>query len=816
MSDNDGRLIFEREKVIITPDNFNQWKKIKITGKEDGLYRNDRDVRTTLTAVSDDQKYDGLTRDINIKHINVDPKIEEDVNDEYIVNQSRNDDTALAFIVGGKSTVLEGGSPQQYDVRLTKEAHDDVIVRVDVFADNNSTIQQDDFTFISQSQLNGFTRVVTSRNGDTQEDVVESFSEIFKSVDNNSDVAINGYIQIPETGSYSFKIEDFGTNFDLRIGAKGIGLQGVNSSRNSSLSKYSDPVFLPAGLLPISFKSGDHPSADQPSPKLSLRQQDGQAFRPIAPEEILQRPFNHVVVEKGKKSASFSLAPREDDQTVQPKQRLSLFASVSDVNIESIFFTVEYIKDEIFEISVEGERNQDISRLFNPEDIITLYDNNRQPVYDFKFLDAVNVVGNSPVRTSGELLRVDRDDQSSITNSELSRLSQLIGQENSTEIQTEDREVNLILDTLTPDQANNRQKNRLKRNNDELIFRTELTLDRTNIRRGVELAKGTQLDYQLDDGQAFKLELVDDIRIRSGQTRTVLTKLVQGPDDIDIEVIQCANDLTSKYQPISNNRIIIKDNEKAQVNYVNNTKNSRSFKPVVAEDKQENLKGIKNQAAVNVYEGTSVQGFDITLDTKPSENVYLSFETDNTDVTINSRLDTDIDEYTTLTFTPENWDQAQFLTISALDDNIVNGDRYARVYSRIVSDDPVYDERGKNGSTPRNVEYQLYKIIDDDTAEVDIEFTQVTLGKYANEFIDVSLKAQPENDVKITFGGNDLIYLNDKPVGIDHTFTFTKENYDTPQVLEIKAFNNDVHDGNVSRLIDVSYTHLTLQTICSV
>ena len=120
-SANDGRLIFEREQVKITPDNFNQWKKIKVTGKEDGVYRNDRDVRTTLTAVSDDQKYDGLTSEINIKHINVDPKVEEDVNDEYIVNQSRNDDTALAYIVGGKSTVLEGGSPQQYQVRLTKK-----------------------------------------------------------------------------------------------------------------------------------------------------------------------------------------------------------------------------------------------------------------------------------------------------------------------------------------------------------------------------------------------------------------------------------------------------------------------------------------------------------------------------------------------------------------------------------------------------------------------------------------------------------------------------------------------------------------------
>ena len=49
-----------------------------------------------------------------------------------------------------------------------------------------------------------------------------------------------------------------------------------------------------------------------------------------------------------------------------------------------------------------------------------------------------------------------------------------------------------------------------------------------------------------------------------------------------------------------------------------------------------------------------------------------------------------------------------------------------------------------------------------------------------------------------------MFYLNDKPVGIDHTFTFTKDNYDTPQVLEIKALNNDVHDGDLTRLIDVS------------
>ena len=375
-------------------------------------------------------------------------------------------------------------------------------------------------------------------------------------------------------------------------------------------------------MLPLNFKSGVHPPANQSSPKLSLRHEDGQQFRAISPQEILQRPFNHVVVEKGKTSASFSLAPRGDDQTAQPKQSLSLFASVSDVNIESIFFTIIYIKDDIFEISVEGEREQDISRLFSPDDIITLYDKQRQSVYDFKFLDAVNVLSNSPVRARGELLRVDRNEQSSITNTELSRLSQLIGQENSTEIQTEDREVNLALDSLTVDQTDNRKQFRRKRNNDNLIFRTELSLDRTNIRGGVDLAKGTQLDYQLDNGRVFKLALLDDIRIRSGQTRTIQTKLVQGFVDVDLEEIQCANDLISTYQPISKNRIIIKDNEKAQLNYVNNSKSSRSFRRKNIQVEQQNKKSSSNKDAININEGSSVQGFEITLDTKTTANVY--------------------------------------------------------------------------------------------------------------------------------------------------------------------------------------------------
>ncbi|AII43460.1 hypothetical protein KR100_08810 [Synechococcus sp. KORDI-100] len=805
----DGRLRFDRKNVVITPDNYDQWKKISVAGEVDGIFREDRTINADLIATSNDQKYNNLTRQLNFKHINVDPSVDEPVNDGAVVEESRNDDTPLVFIQGGRSTIVEGGQPRQYKVRLTEKAHDDVLVRIDIVADDQSTFRQDDFIFSSATQQLGLTRSIRKQNGIEQKDTINDFSELFRDIDKNDSIEVDGFVEIPTSGSYTFKLENFGNNFNLQIDGQSVEMLGSGAA-NSSLGHFSAPIQLRQGLLPIAFTSTQQRGVKQATTKLSWNNEDQQVvgstptFGEFTPEQILQYPFNHVVIPKGDDKATFSLAPRTDDETVQADQRFSLFPTVTDSNIEEIFFKFVEVNadDNLFDVSVVGRRNQNISRLFNEGDQMTLFDDDN-PVYSFEFLDDVNISNSSGVaRARGELSRFDDDDRSEISASEFNRLPELLGQETSTEIQAEDREVGLTLNTLTPDRSSSVRLAREK--NDDEFFRTEITLNRTNIRRGVFLEKGTRLDFQLDeDGQPFQLALDEDIRLRSGQTRTVRTRLVRGLQDIDLEDIQCANNLVYNFEPRPANRITIKDNQKAQINYNNSTENNRQSKALSDQGDRKAAKDLKGQTAINVVEGDSTNGFDITLDTKPSANVYMSFEAACSDLTISSVTDDDIDEFTTLVFTPDNWDQPQSLLIEALDDDIVNGDRVCNVFSRIVSNDPVYDERGENTSTARNIPYQSYKIIDNDNPVINIELSQISLGLNANEFIDISLDAQPENDVDITFNSSDQLYLNGNPVGVGQTLTFTPENYDVSQILEVKAFDDALYEGDSTEFIDI-------------
>jgi hypothetical protein len=75
----------------------------------------------------------------------------------------------------------------------------------------------------------------------------------------------------------------------------------------------------------------------------------------------------------------------------------------------------------------------------------------------------------------------------------------------------------------------------------------------------------------------------------------------------------------------------------------------------------------------------------LRLDTKPLTNVTLNLSHNGP---LEGRL-----SITTLTFTPSNWDQYQFVTVIPLDDNVADGDATYTVTAVASSSDPAYQNR---------------------------------------------------------------------------------------------------------------------------
>jgi Ca2+-binding RTX toxin-like protein len=84
---------------------------------------------------------------------------------------------------------------------------------------------------------------------------------------------------------------------------------------------------------------------------------------------------------------------------------------------------------------------------------------------------------------------------------------------------------------------------------------------------------------------------------------------------------------------------------------------------------------------LNIAEGGATDTYSIVLNGQPSDNVIIQLEPD-TQVTT---------EPTSLTFTPANWDIPQTVTVTAVDDTLIEGNHTGIIAHTISSIDPNYN-----------------------------------------------------------------------------------------------------------------------------
>ena len=178
--------------------------------------------------------------------------------------------------------------------------------------------------------------------------------------------------------------------------------------------------------------------------------------------------------------------------------------------------------------------------------------------------------------------------------------------------------------------------------------------------------------------------------------------------------------------------------------------------------------------------------YTVVLDSQPSGAVTVTAASgDSGAVTVTP---------TVLTFTPGNWDTAQTVTVTAVDDNDADDESVDVSHTAASADDAAYNNLAGDVVT--------VTVTDNDEAGVTIVLAASLMspvGEGGTGSYTVVLDSQPSGAVTVTAASADSGAVTVTPT----VLTFTTGNWDTAQTVTVTAVDdNDADDESV----DVSYT----------
>ena len=150
----------------------------------------------------------------------------------------------------------------------------------------------------------------------------------------------------------------------------------------------------------------------------------------------------------------------------------------------------------------------------------------------------------------------------------------------------------------------------------------------------------------------------------------------------------------------------------------------------------------------------------------------------------------------TLTFTPSNWDTAQTVTVTGIDDDIIDGTVTSSTVISIIdanSDDDFDSVADQTVSVDTS---------DDDTPGFTIEETEGSTEvdeSGSTDIFTVVLDAQPTSDVVLTITSDDT-----GEATVNSPLTFTPANWDTAQTVTVTGADDDLIDGTITSTITVA------------
>ena len=196
---------------------------------------------------------------------------------------------------------------------------------------------------------------------------------------------------------------------------------------------------------------------------------------------------------------------------------------------------------------------------------------------------------------------------------------------------------------------------------------------------------------------------------------------------------------------------------------------------------------VESDGSTEVAESGTTDTFTIVLDAQPSSNVVVAMSSSDTgEATLSG----------TITFTSANWDTPQTVTVTGVDENIIDGNQSSTVTVTIV--DSISDN-DFSGVADQTVSVTT---TDDDVAGFTIiesdGSTEVAESGSTDTFT-VVLDAEPASDVVLTISSDDT-----GEATVNSPLTFTSANWDTPQTVIVTGINEDIVDGDIVSTLTVA------------
>ena len=195
----------------------------------------------------------------------------------------------------------------------------------------------------------------------------------------------------------------------------------------------------------------------------------------------------------------------------------------------------------------------------------------------------------------------------------------------------------------------------------------------------------------------------------------------------------------------------------------------------------------QTDGSTSVSESGTTDTFTVVLNAQPNSDVVLSITSGDTgEATVTG----------TLTFTSGNWNSAQTVTVTGVDDNLIDGTVASTLTASIV--DAASDD---NFDSVANQTVAI-TTTDNDVAGFTITqsggSTSVAESGTTDTFTLV-LNAQPDSNVVLTVTSSDT-----GEATVNTPFTFTPENWSTPRTVTVTGIDDDLVDGTITSTITVS------------
>jgi predicted transcriptional regulator len=188
-----------------------------------------------------------------------------------------------------------------------------------------------------------------------------------------------------------------------------------------------------------------------------------------------------------------------------------------------------------------------------------------------------------------------------------------------------------------------------------------------------------------------------------------------------------------------------------------------------------------------VSEAGSTDSFTVVLDAQPASDVVMSVgSTDTGEVTVSPA---------SLTFTNSNWETAQTVTVTGIDDSVIDGTQTTTVTVSVVdaSSADAYDSVADSTVSVTTS--------DDDTAGFTLSGTSATVTEAGSTATFTAvLDAQPATDVVLSVSSADTGEVTVSPAQL----TFTSSNWNAAQTVTVTGVDDSLTDGNQTTAVTVS------------